>query len=114
MGHPTGDAVIRYTGECVRKSLRITDQIARIGGDELAGFLVNPDIDHLEDFKKRIEQNLIENKDRLLELLPDPKNFDSVLNKIGISIGFANIEKNDSYDTLYQRADAELYKVKNE
>ena len=113
-GHPTGDAVIRYTSECVEGSLRLTDSVARIGGDELAGIIVNPDQNYLGEIEKRIKEKFLSNSDRLRELLPNPAQVDEIMTKIGISIGITSIQDGDSYSDMYQRADSELTKVKIE
>ena len=33
-GHPGGDAVLKATAQCLSYSLRITDTLARMGGEE--------------------------------------------------------------------------------
>lgn len=35
-GHPTGDALLVWVGKTLRESLRSTDMVARVGGDEFA------------------------------------------------------------------------------
>ena len=113
-GHPTGDAVIRYTSECVKGSLRVTDSVARIGGDELAGIIVNPDQNFLREIEKRIKERFLTNRERLSELLPNPAQLDEIMEKMGISIGMTSIQEGDSYSDMYQRADEKLRQVKLE
>ena len=43
-GHAAGDRVLRTVAEALRGSVRVTDTIARYGGDEIA--VVMPDTDH--------------------------------------------------------------------
>ncbi len=42
LGHDAGDAVLQEVGSRLKKSVRETDTIARIGGDEFAVILVAP------------------------------------------------------------------------
>ena len=48
-GHPAGDATLIHMAQVFRSSLRGTDMIARIGGDEFVA--VCPDISNLEDLE---------------------------------------------------------------
>ncbi|MSO65136.1 MAG: GGDEF domain-containing protein [Alphaproteobacteria bacterium] len=40
IGHDAGDATLRYVAEFLRNSMRMTDLVARIGGDEFAMLMV--------------------------------------------------------------------------
>jgi predicted signal transduction protein with EAL and GGDEF domain len=47
LGHPVGDAVLRQAAGRLRKTLRDSDTLARVGGDEFVAVSVYPD--HAED-----------------------------------------------------------------
>jgi diguanylate cyclase (GGDEF)-like protein len=49
-GHPTGDAVLRHVGRVLLESVRETDMVGRIGGDEFAVILAQS---NLEDAKRK-------------------------------------------------------------
>jgi GGDEF domain-containing protein len=50
----------------------------------------------------------------LNELLPDSSKTDEVLSKIGMSIGFAQMQKDDDLNKIYQKADDKLSEIKKE
>ena len=45
-GHETGDRALQQVGTTLRASLRETDMVARVGGDEFAALLPRTDTDH--------------------------------------------------------------------
>jgi diguanylate cyclase (GGDEF)-like protein len=104
-GHATGDRVLIELAERLRGSIRQSDFIARVGGDEFVVVLNPPDADvdaaHLTD---RIN--------RALEIPIRLPNGD--LHLIGVSIGVAVYPDHaDSVMTLIQAADDAMYRAKN-
>src|SRR5205807_2901334 len=57
-GHPVGDDVLGRVGARLQESLRESDLLARVGGDEFAALLVGTDADHAELVAKRITASL--------------------------------------------------------
>ena len=57
-GHAVGDRILRETAECIRHSIRLSDIVSRIGGDEFG--LVMPSTNSLEAMKTclRIQEEL--------------------------------------------------------
>ncbi|HCM84404.1 MAG TPA: GGDEF domain-containing protein [Alphaproteobacteria bacterium] len=101
-GHPAGDAAIRKVGEFFNKTVRETDVIARMGGDEFALILTN------------IENTMAE---RRAKLLSDQLNqlsiqWDSKVIPLHGSYGLARCVTEDKFDRLYRAADEALYRAK--
>jgi diguanylate cyclase (GGDEF)-like protein/PAS domain S-box-containing protein len=91
-GHQAGDAILREVGAVWRLAARVTDFVARYGGDEFA--LLLPVCTH-EDATAVV--------DRLRAALPDG---------LTCSAGLANWDRKMSPDELIAQADAALYEAK--
>jgi diguanylate cyclase (GGDEF)-like protein/PAS domain S-box-containing protein len=92
-GHQAGDAILREVGAVWRMAARVTDFVARYGGDEFA--LVLPDCTHDEATAV---------VDRLRAALPEG---------LACSAGLARWDGRMSPDALIARADAALYEAKS-
>lgn len=57
-GHTTGDKLLVVVADCVRRTLRPTDVVARIGGDEFALLLPETDKDAAVRVVSRVRQEL--------------------------------------------------------
>jgi diguanylate cyclase (GGDEF)-like protein len=85
----------------IRKNLREDDIVSRLGGDEFTIILLN------------ISNEIIEKK--IIEI---EKDFQKSLSKMkidvkaGIDIGFAYYRKKETYESLMDRADERMYKIK--
>lgn len=104
-GHAKGDRLIMRFARILEKSFRETDIVARIGGDEFVAFMYDSDEDSAELVKERIIKSLrINNKnimDKGLEL--------------SASMGYVRPNKeDDTIEDLIRKADALMYKNKNE
>lgn len=92
-GHAAGDELLRWAVDCIRGSLRPTDSIARMGGDEFALLLVGADRRAAEVAVGRIAQDLAA--------------------RVHTSCGIAAApEDAEQIDELYRLADAQLYEAK--
>lgn len=94
-GHAAGDELLCWTVERVLSSLRPTDSIARMGGDEFALLLAGADRPAALAAVQRIQQDL------------------AARVQTSCGIGAAPTDGTD-IDALYRRADTELYEVKRE
>ncbi len=56
-GHDTGDMVLRHFAKILKKSLRPSDIVARMGGEEFAVILTNTPLDRAEMVLERIREN---------------------------------------------------------
>ena len=98
LGHAAGDATLRDVGAALRRSLRLGDVAARVGGDEFALILADGDAG--------VASGLF---DRVHEALRSGAEGPAVGFSIGIA--FAPLEAT-TVDDLYRLADRRLYEAK--
>jgi diguanylate cyclase (GGDEF)-like protein len=79
-GHDVGDDVLRQVARSLQENLRISDFLARYGGDELTLVLSETDLNQAEVVVEKINRNL----DNLVLQLPEGKT-----TSLGISGGIA-------------------------
>lgn len=102
-GHGTGDAALIHVANLLRRHIRVTDVVARIGGDEF-GLL----LDQLDDLDA-------ENKARALETLIEENPLELKGGKrlpLTVSIGSTTLRADDSTESALARADARMYGTK--
>lgn len=103
MGHGMGDMVLKDTADTLRSFFRKEDIVGRLGGDEFVVFAKN--VRNVEAFEKRIcELNRL-----LCETYQKEEHSAQVSASIGIMLTDA---EHTTFDTLYEKADLALYKVK--
>jgi diguanylate cyclase (GGDEF)-like protein len=90
-GHLAGDALLVAVADSLRTCLRSYDLIMRFGGDEFVCALPNADI---KDVRERFAQV----SDRLAATPP----------RASITVGFAQLDKNDTPEDIIHRADSDL------
>lgn len=102
-GHPVGDALLKHFTTIIQNSLRKTDIVGRLGGEEFAIILPETPILAAKIFAERL---CLEVKNASLQL------GDTAI-QITVSIGIAAMEITDSsYDAVLIRADDALYRAK--
>lgn len=99
-GHETGDRVLRQVAEAIRKSLRVNDIVARVGGDEFIVLLPEAGAQEAETVVRKLENHLTE-----------------LMRQGGwavtLSTGAVTFEKPpDSVDQMVKLADELMYSVK--
>ena len=101
MGHEAGDQLLRAAGDLLYRSLRSSDILARIGGDEFAAILPNTDHETSEKIAKRIRDNIAEhNKEH-----PDMP--------MSLSLGLATAENRETpIQATFKKADDLMYRDK--
>jgi diguanylate cyclase (GGDEF)-like protein len=102
-GHTIGDKALRATAEVLRNSLRDSDVIARIGGDEFAALALSSNEEKARIIEERINQKL------------DSFNEEgSIPIRLGLSIGriVESVLEDTSFSELLERADAAMYRIK--
>lgn len=102
-GHQAGDTVLRAVSDAMKLSLRLSDIVGRIGGEEFAVILPETEISSAiiiaERLRKRVEALDIPHKDCSI--------------KITISVGASASSMDDlSIDDVLQRSDSALYRAK--
>ena len=103
-GHQVGDAVLQGTVKRALESLRQSDFIGRMGGEEFAVVMPETDITAARDAAERLRVHLAE-RPIIAERIGIPTT---------VSIGVAQLTGTDStIDQLLQRADVALYRAKN-
>ncbi len=102
-GHIIGDTVIQEFGNLLNSSLRSGDISGRMGGEEFCILLHTADI-HLG----RLLAESIRTKTESMVFGAGKNTF-----SLTASFGVAELSKNENYNTLFIRADEELYNAKN-
>jgi len=103
-GHSIGDELLTQVGIRLKNSVRASDSVYRLGGDEFT--IILTDLDN---------QSLIEkNADRIVKSLSDEFEINELIINITSSVGTA-IFPNDALDvaTLVKNADMAMYEAKN-
>jgi diguanylate cyclase (GGDEF)-like protein len=110
MGHDLGDMLLRQAAQRLRRTVRDSDQLARIGGDEfvvvLEGLGASPSIAAAE--ADRVVA-------KILSALRQPYQLGSRLFKSSASIGITLFEGDDTnIETLLKQADLAMYRAKDD
>mgnify|MGYP003461508487 FL=1 len=104
-GHPAGDlALQRIAGVLASNARRDLDFAARLGGEEFALVLHNPDHSYLASACESIRQQI--HSGLAIEHLKNPAQV------MTASLGASVSQADDSPTSLYQRADQALYRAK--
>ena len=106
-GHAAGDSLLVSVGSRLQDALRLTDTVARIGGDEFVVILeeLSPRA-NLADEAQRLA-------DKLLAALAPPMVIDGMAHVIGASLGIAVYPDHaQSMDKLIHVADLAMYAAK--
>lgn len=98
-GHPIGDAVLKHVASIMQNSIRKTDTLIRMGGEEFLVLLPRSD--------KMVAKEIAERMRLSLASSPHP-----IAGKITASFGVTSIAKDDNLDLMYKRADEALYRAK--
>jgi len=102
-GHLTGDDLLKTIGNKLLRTLRISDTVARIGGDEFVILL--PEINSKND--------AVEIAEKILKAIRIPFTINDNIFNITTSIGIALYpESGDNAETLMKNADKALYIAK--
>lgn len=101
-GHAAGDMVLKSVASAIQSSLRNTDIMGRLGGDEFSVVLVEADMKTAEAVAARIRTSI-----NTLKCV-----YNGTEIPIRASIGGAHARQSESFDMLLSRADESLYEAK--
>jgi len=101
-GHIAGDAVLRQLASLVRVNIRREDIFARVGGEEFA--LILPET-------QGPEASAVADKIRKL-VEASEFSFDTITIPVTVSLGVGSLDPADSAESLFAKADANLYRAK--
>ena len=103
-GHDAGDFVLREVAARFKASVRASDTVARIGGDELLVIMGG--------MHRRVEAEAVAGK--LIDCLAPPIYWEGHTLRVGASIGIAVYpDDGDTTGTLIRLADRAMYRVKH-
>jgi diguanylate cyclase (GGDEF)-like protein/PAS domain S-box-containing protein len=102
-GHQAGDELLELVASRIRETLRETDSVARIGGDEFAAILPNTGPDAVTDVTDKLSKVIGESRITV----------DGTAVGVGASIGSQVLDEN-AFDerAVMAEADAAMYQVK--
>ncbi len=101
IGHLAGDRVLSQASERLRDAVRSVDIACRIGGDEFAVILPESGAEDADQLYRRVHNAM-----RGTALGPDGQ-------RLRISAGVAELAHGDTAASLFERADAALYRAKD-
>ena len=102
-GHPEGDKVLKSVAQCLQEQLREGDIVGRIGGEEFGIIISHQQPHHAYAIADRLRESV-----SALSILSGSESIN-----VTISVGMSssnNVE--DTWNTLFDRADKELYNAK--
>jgi two-component system cell cycle response regulator len=105
-GHDAGDKVLKGFTERVRKVVRASDLICRLGGEEFVVVMPNTSLEIAARIAERVRREIEKNRFRLGE---DARAID-----ITASIGLAERGHDVEPEGLFRRADRALYRSKSD
>lgn len=102
-GHAVGDECLRWVAKCLKKELRDTDILARVGGEEFAIALPGVDLEKASSLSKRLCKRIA----------AKPVKLDNLSIPLSISIGgVLCAPKHTDFQMLLSDADKALYQAK--
>ena len=102
IGHLAGDRVLAQASDRLRDAVRTVDVACRIGGDEFAVILPESGAADADQLYRRVQSSM-----RGTSLGPDES-------RLRISAGIAELQHGDTAAGLFERADAALYRAKDQ
>lgn len=105
LGHAGGDELLRIVARCLASTMRDTDVVARLSGDEFAVLV--------EDLRR--PDQAIDSAQRLIEVLSTPLKVLGATVQIGASVGIAvsGSDPEDDPERLMRNADLAMYQAKS-
>jgi diguanylate cyclase len=86
----------------IKKRLRTTDFLARIGGEEFIALLVDCDVNNVKKMNEQLRQDIARCETEV----------DGNSMNVTVSCGIAQLSQHENYTDFFARADAALYRAK--
>jgi len=102
-GHSTGDCLLKALTRTAEKTIRMSDQVFRYGGEEFVVLLPETGLKGVKNLAERIRQNI--------EALNCVCNGNHI--KMTASFGIATLNVDENEESFFIRADRALYKAKD-
>ncbi len=102
-GHPVGDRVLKNLAELLKRRLRPTDIIGRVGGEEFAIILLDTERKNAAKLLDELQNSF----SRVLHYADDQREF-----TLTFSCGIAEYRAGDNANYIYKQADQALYQAK--
>lgn len=101
-GHQAGDEVLCMVADCVKAEIGAGDAVGRLGGEEFMVLLCHETTEQAMAVAENIRQAIFKGRCR----------YRSKTIRVTATLGIAELTKQDSLDTLIEKADARLYQGK--
>lgn len=101
-GHIVGDELLQEIGDILNKMFGGRNLVGRVGGDEFAIFLPS-DLDDAS-----LKSRCVQIKERFREIRVNK----TILVKISMTVSFSRYQENDTYCSLFDRADQKIMEKK--
>ena len=102
-GHDFGDEVLKHVSQIFTEQARESDTVSRWGGEEFLIILPNTDLSGARLLASRMCEIINQS----------PLHINGETIEISITIGVATLNDIESFDNIFKRADAALYRGKN-
>lgn len=103
-GHPAGDAVLKNVASVANGTVRNTDLVGRLGGEEFIILLPATSGDAARKLAEKLRANL--------ERSPTPWEHGQIKSTVSIGVASTTAAENRDFDHLYSSADEALYSAK--
>jgi diguanylate cyclase (GGDEF)-like protein len=103
-GHPAGDAVLKNVAFIANNTVRATDLVGRLGGEEFIILLPNTSLEAARGLAEKLRANM--------ERHPTPWENGAIKTTISIGLASTSAAENRDFDLLYTAADKALYQAK--
>lgn len=103
-GHPAGDAVLKNVAAVTNNTVRSTDLVGRLGGEEFIILLPNTAQDAARKLAEKLRINL--------QRSPTPWEHGHIKSTVSIGVASTTATENRDFDHLYTSADKALYSAK--
>lgn len=105
LGHLAGDEVLRMLAEAMQEDVRVSDVVARFGGEEFGIIMVNTGPEEAAEAAERVRRRVEERSFPEEEIQPG--------GDLTVSVGYACCPRDgETYQELIERADEALYEAK--